>query len=620
MNENKLFSAIGGIDEELIDEALKVSAKRKISAVKFLTAAAVLVFIALSSAILINLGRQSQITVSPTDSSSESKSQDEYQKAVEYCKEKNIFIEGLSEDDVNRVYKNVSSSAFVKRSDEASDECRQFIYNFITNYDKKVSSEGKEILKSIFDLYSGVNLTQEQCEKIYESMVQQREANDFVDKFSSYYMDKHGISREDYFESENENSGDAQEILKKKAEAMEQFAEQVNYNIMRSLFYKYYGLEMTMEQYEQEYEKSLEICKERKSFTDDMMSNYKGDKHFMSAVDPDQVWASIFDKYGYLNLTREQYEQIYENFENPFKQAVIAGLVDENTPYITMEQVNKIVAESENAQEIYEKMCAIRPPDNNFIGSGVYGGATFKINEHENIYCEYGYGGVVAVHYRKHANGGDILKEKYLFPTGSELEKFLPYAVEENDDNITEPKITIGNPEKIGNAYIVTVTSDIKEPFKLVLEEDVTGTSEIYKQTVLMIDGKGTFETEHIASYQPVGYFIGGTTVSEKNIKTSVSKGYSDILKDGQLYTKITLSMTFTMEIPDFSESSGYIIYDIESDSGEYVSNVMDHMILGQNSKRISRSFEVKDKIENFNVKIIPKYFLSDKLRYFKSY
>ena len=84
MNENKLFSAIGGIDEELIDEALKVSAKRKISAVKFLTAAAVLVFIALSSAILINLGRQSQITVSPTDSSSESKSQDAYQKAVEY--------------------------------------------------------------------------------------------------------------------------------------------------------------------------------------------------------------------------------------------------------------------------------------------------------------------------------------------------------------------------------------------------------------------------------------------------------------------------------------------------------------------------------------------------------
>ena len=162
MNENKLFSAIGGIDEELIDEALKVSAKRKISAVKFLTAAAVLVLITLSSAILINLGRQSQITVPPADSSSESKSQDEYQKAVEYCKEKNIFIEGLSEDDVNRVYKNVSSSAFVKRSDEASDECRQFIYNFITNYDKKVSSEGKEILKSIFDLYSGVNLTQEQ--------------------------------------------------------------------------------------------------------------------------------------------------------------------------------------------------------------------------------------------------------------------------------------------------------------------------------------------------------------------------------------------------------------------------------------------------------------------------
>ncbi len=513
----------------------------------------------------------------------------EYEKALKYCQDNDIFIEGLSEDDVSRVYKNVSSSAFISRSDETSDECRQFIDNFIANYDKEVPADGEEILRWIFDSYSGVNLTQKQCEAIYEHMLQEKEEDEFVDKFISYYMDKHSVSSlEDFLGSD--------------------FQE----GIAVGLFYRYYGSEMTMEQYEQEYEKALQRQKECTAFVSDMMSHYtKGTSFF--AVDSYMIWAEIYYHYGDLNLTREQYEQIYENFENPFKQAVIAGIVDENTPYITLEQVNEIIAGSNNAQEVYQKMCAIRPPDRHFVGSGVYGGATFTVNEHESIYCEYGYisraygNGVVSVQYSKTGNDGQVLAYKQLFPIKEDV-----------SENENEPVVAISEPKKVGNSYEVTVTSDTKEPFKLVLEESVAGKNELYKKTVIMIDGQGTFETENAGTYKPVSYFIGGVELSEENVKGLV-RGYSDIKKDGQTYKKVQISFSLDLSDEILREHCD-LIYDIVSDTGEILekSDVVEYYRM---NNRVSAEYtcKVSDKNQDVNVKVIPRYILSNNERYFSA-
>lgn len=68
MKENKLFSAIGNIDEKLIDEAVNVSKNRRKPFVKFVTAAAVFVFVALSAVILANVNKQPNIIAEPETS------------------------------------------------------------------------------------------------------------------------------------------------------------------------------------------------------------------------------------------------------------------------------------------------------------------------------------------------------------------------------------------------------------------------------------------------------------------------------------------------------------------------------------------------------------------------
>ena len=68
MKENKLFSAIGNIDEELIDEAVNISKNRRKPFVKFVTAAAVFVFVALSAVILANVNKQPNIISEPETS------------------------------------------------------------------------------------------------------------------------------------------------------------------------------------------------------------------------------------------------------------------------------------------------------------------------------------------------------------------------------------------------------------------------------------------------------------------------------------------------------------------------------------------------------------------------
>ncbi len=63
MKDNKLFSAMGSIDEELIDEAINANAprKKKLPVFRITAAAAVFVFIALAATILININRQPEM-------------------------------------------------------------------------------------------------------------------------------------------------------------------------------------------------------------------------------------------------------------------------------------------------------------------------------------------------------------------------------------------------------------------------------------------------------------------------------------------------------------------------------------------------------------------------------
>ncbi len=59
MKDNKLFSAMGNIDDELIDEAVNVPKKKKLPV--FRITAAALVFIALAATVLVNINKQSDM-------------------------------------------------------------------------------------------------------------------------------------------------------------------------------------------------------------------------------------------------------------------------------------------------------------------------------------------------------------------------------------------------------------------------------------------------------------------------------------------------------------------------------------------------------------------------------
>lgn len=58
MKDNKLFSAMGNIEEELIDEALNAPKKKKLPVFRITAAAAVFVFIALAATVLVNINKQ----------------------------------------------------------------------------------------------------------------------------------------------------------------------------------------------------------------------------------------------------------------------------------------------------------------------------------------------------------------------------------------------------------------------------------------------------------------------------------------------------------------------------------------------------------------------------------
>ena len=68
MKDNKLFSAMGNIDEELIDEALNTPKKKKLPVFRITAAAAALVFIALAAAVFVNINKQPDIVADPDTS------------------------------------------------------------------------------------------------------------------------------------------------------------------------------------------------------------------------------------------------------------------------------------------------------------------------------------------------------------------------------------------------------------------------------------------------------------------------------------------------------------------------------------------------------------------------
>lgn len=83
MKDNKLFSAMSYIDEELIHETLNAPKKQKPPVVKLTATAAALVFIALSAAILVNMRNQPDIIADPETSNTQTSSKEENTKSKE---------------------------------------------------------------------------------------------------------------------------------------------------------------------------------------------------------------------------------------------------------------------------------------------------------------------------------------------------------------------------------------------------------------------------------------------------------------------------------------------------------------------------------------------------------
>lgn len=295
-------------------------------------------------------------------------------------------------------------------------------------------------------------------------------------------------------------------------------------------------------------------------------------------------------------------KMVYENSknaENEDEPEITTGQ-PEDTPHITLEQVKEIALQSNSTREVYDKICKIRLPDSVFRGSGVYGGDSFIINEHEYIYYSIDND---SIEYYKKGNDGIVIDFKVLYP-------YPKATVAENED---EPEITIGQPEKIGNSYQVTVISDTVQSFILGLEETVATTGELYTKTVFMQNGKGNFETENIGTYRPIYYQNEIEDVSEKNI-TNLVKGYSYRTDGNKYYCDVTVSFGF-----DDYKSSSMIVYDIESDREE----ISVHSAKGYVGKKCNLKYtaELDSPNEKFkdNTKIIPKYMITSERKYFKS-
>ena len=61
MKNNKLFSAMGNIDEELINEAVNAPKKKGLPVFRITAAAAAMAFVAIAAAVLVNINKQPDI-------------------------------------------------------------------------------------------------------------------------------------------------------------------------------------------------------------------------------------------------------------------------------------------------------------------------------------------------------------------------------------------------------------------------------------------------------------------------------------------------------------------------------------------------------------------------------
>ena len=523
------------------------------------------------------------------------------QKALEKC----VFTAKDKNEDV-RVKIIPRYFVFDKETElkfKQNQDCRKFIEEFRQNYKKEIPLENISLLEDIFYSYFQTELTQEQWESIYESRVSEKERDEFADKFIEYYINKHLTSFGDLNEEKLKNEtgvveqGEVEEVLAEKEKMMSLAG---NMKSIIQVLYSQHGSEMTMEEYEQEYEKAVQKQNECEDFIENFLANYKGERS--SAFDAKDTLQSIFYQYYGKGLTQEQYEKIFEmrnwSGTKPFEEEVIAGLVDENTPYITLKQAEEIALQAKSTTEVYNKLCAIRPPDNTFRGSGVYGGDTFIINEHEYIYYNIDRRNI---EYFKKGNDGTILDFKVLYP-------YPKATVPKNED---EPEITIGQPKKIGSSYEVTVVSDTKQKFILALEENVTATGELYTKTVFMENGTGTFETAYIGTYRPIYYQNETEEVSEKNI-TDLVKGYSYRTEGNEYYCDVTVSFKVNCD-----SIGGMLVYDIESDREEIT--VHSAKMYNGESCHLKYTVKLSSPKEKFidNTKIIPQYIIKGNRKYF---
>ena len=270
-------------------------------------------------------------------------------------------------------------------------------------------------------------------------------------------------------------------------------------------------------------------------------------------------------------------------------------------PKMTLEQAKKIIDINDDFYEIINGFKLIHSADySDYINTRHH---NFKPDKYQTISCSDDSHCII---YFKQDENGNIIEKELLYPKNSDV-----------DEN--EPVIEISEPEKVGNTYQVKITSDLKKPFMVSLEEIVTENGNVYSKDVFIINGTGILETQNYGVYQPVSYCIDGTEVSKENLTFSTSKGYSEMESYGRHYMELKVFMNCKLNIPEISEKTGYFVYDIKDSRGEYVSDNVEQVTLGDN-KTFEYSFEVKDKNENVSVEIIPKYFLSAKTRYFKSY
>ena len=141
MKENKPFSAIGNIDEKLIDEAVNVSKNRRKPFVKFFTAAAVFVFVALSAVILANVNKQPNIIAEPetSEKADNTKSVVDSNSNVSSSKPKQTSTVPPETQTSEQIIANPSTDEQIitNPSTEQNDVSRRVVYIYIIEDGKK---------------------------------------------------------------------------------------------------------------------------------------------------------------------------------------------------------------------------------------------------------------------------------------------------------------------------------------------------------------------------------------------------------------------------------------------------------------------------------------------------